>query len=42
MEPLGGYYLVEAKTADEAIAIAAKVPWARYGSVRVRPIMIFS
>jgi hypothetical protein len=41
-EQLGGYYLVEAKTADEAIAMAAKIPWARYGSIEVRPIMTFS
>jgi hypothetical protein len=41
-EQLGGYYLVEAQSADEALAIAAKIPWARYGSVEVRPIMTFS
>ena len=41
-EQLGGYYLVEAKDVEEAVAIAAKVPWARYGSIEVRPIMIFS
>jgi hypothetical protein len=41
-EQLGGYYLVEAKNADEAIAIAAKIPWARHGSIEVRPIMTFS
>jgi len=41
-EQLGGYYLVEANNADEAISIAAKVPWARYGSIEVRPIMTFS
>src|SRR5215471_19075267 len=41
-EQLGGYYLVEANDADEAVAIAAKVPWARYGSIEVRPIMTFS
>ena len=41
-EQLGGYYLVEANDVDEAIAIAAKVPWARHGSIEVRPIMIFS
>ena len=41
-EQLGGYYLLEAKDADEAIAIAAKVPWARHGSIEVRPIMTFS
>jgi hypothetical protein len=37
-EQLGGYYLVEAKDLDEAAAIAAKVPTARYGSVEVRPV----
>lgn len=37
-EQLGGYYLIEAKDLDEAIAIAAKVPTAAYGSVEVRPI----
>ena len=41
-EQLGGYYLVEAKNADDALAIAAKIPWAKYGSVEVRPIMTFS
>jgi hypothetical protein len=41
-EQLGGYYLVEAQSADEALGIAAKIPWARYGSVEVRPIMTFS
>jgi hypothetical protein len=41
-EQLGGYYLVEANDADEAAAIAAKVPWARFGSIEVRPIMTFS
>jgi hypothetical protein len=41
-EQLGGYYLVEAGTHEEAIAIAAKIPAARFGSVEVRPIMTFS
>ena len=41
-EQLGGYYLVEAGDADEAVSIAAKIPWARHGSVEVRPIMTFS
>ena len=41
-EQLGGYYLVEAATADEALAMAAKIPWARFGSIEVRPIMTFS
>ena len=37
-EQLGGYYLVEAKDLDEAVAIAAKIPSARFGSVEVRPV----
>ncbi|MGH9436040.1 MAG: YciI family protein [Terriglobia bacterium] len=41
-EQLGGYYLVEARDRDEAAAIAAKIPGARFGSVEVRPIMTFS
>jgi len=40
-EQLGGYYLVEAKTLDEAIAIAARIPGARTGSIEVRPIRVF-
>ena len=37
-EQLGGYYLIDATNLDEATAIAAKIPGARYGSVEVRPI----
>ncbi|HMF75092.1 MAG TPA: YciI family protein [Bryobacteraceae bacterium] len=41
-EQLGGYYLIEAPSIDEATSIAAGIPGARYGSIEVRPIMIFS
>ena len=40
-EQLGGYYLIEAKDLDEALAIAARVPSAKFGSVEVRPIRTF-
>lgn len=40
-EQLGGFYLVEAKDIDEAIAIAARIPSAKIGSIEVRPIMVF-
>jgi hypothetical protein len=40
-EQLGGYYLVEADSLDEAIGWAAKIPGARYGSVEVRPVVVF-
>jgi hypothetical protein len=39
-EQLGGYYLVEAKDLDEAIAIAARIPGARSGSIEVRPVLV--
>ena len=41
-EQLGGFYLVEARDREEAAAMAAKIPGARFGSVEVRPIMKFS
>jgi hypothetical protein len=41
-EQLGGYYVIEASNLDEAIAIAARIPDARYGCVEIRPIHEFS
>lgn len=41
-EQLGGYYLIEARDLNDAIAIAARIPSARLGGVEVRPIMDFS
>jgi len=38
-EQLGGYYLIDAKDLDEAIALAAKIPSARFGLIEVRPIV---
>jgi hypothetical protein len=40
-EALGGYYLIEAKDLDTAIAIAARIPGAKFGSIEVRPLMVF-
>jgi hypothetical protein len=39
-EQLGGYYLVEAKNLDEALALAARIPGAKHGSIEVRPIWV--
>ena len=39
-EQFGGYYLVEAKDLDDAMAIASRIPTARNGSVEVRPVQI--
>ena len=38
-EQLGGYYLIEAKDLDEAIAIAGKIPSVRLGTIEIRPVM---
>jgi hypothetical protein len=38
-EQLGGYYLIDARDLDEAIAIAARVPPARKGTIEIRPVM---
>lgn len=37
-EQLGGYYVIEAKNLDEAIAWAAKCPGAHHGHIELRPI----
>jgi hypothetical protein len=39
-EALGGYYLIEARDLDHALAVAKLVP-TPYGGVEVRPIMTF-
>ncbi len=41
-EQLGGYYLIEAPSIEEAATMAAEIPGARFGSIEVRPIMLFS
>ena len=41
-EQLGGYYLIDAKDLDAAIAIAARIPGARLGSIEVRPIWVYN
>ena len=38
-EYLAGYYVIEAPDLDGALAWAAKVPNAQYGTVEVRPVM---
>ena len=41
-EQLNGYYLVEARDLDTALAIAARIPGAKVGSIEVRPIMVYN
>jgi len=38
-EQLGGYFLIEARDLDDAIAIAARIPMALRGTVEVRPVI---
>jgi len=38
-EQLGGFYIIEANDLDEAIAIAEKIPPAKYGTIEIRPVM---
>ncbi len=37
-EQLAGFYLIEARDLNEAIALAAKIPPAQVGCIEVRPI----
>jgi hypothetical protein len=41
-EQLGGYFLIDAKDLDEAIAIAERIPSAKKGTVEIRPIVELS
>ena len=38
-EQLGGFYLIDADDLDEAIALAVRVPIARWGTVEIRPVI---
>ena len=38
-EVLGGFYLIDVDTLDEAIHIAERHPGARVGTVEIRPVM---
>jgi hypothetical protein len=39
-EVLGGYYLIDADSPEEAVEWAAQIPSARYGRVEVRPVVM--
>jgi hypothetical protein len=41
-EQLGGYYLIEAKDLDAALEWAARCPGAAWGTIEVRPVMVFA
>jgi hypothetical protein len=39
-EALGGYFILDVETLDEAVDYAAKIPGAEHGAVEVRPIYV--
>ena len=39
-EALGGYYVFEVDTMNEALDLAAKIPGAEHGAVEVRPLYV--
>ena len=39
-EQLGGYYLLECDSIDEAVELAAKIPGAAHGAIEVRPVYV--
>ena len=39
-ETLGGYYVFECDSIDEACALAARIPAARHGAIEVRPVYV--
>jgi hypothetical protein len=40
-EHLGGFYMIDAPSLDDAIDAAARIPGARFGRIEIRPIMEF-
>lgn len=38
-EQLGGFYIIDVKNLDDAIAVAAQIPPARKGTIEIRPIL---
>jgi hypothetical protein len=38
-EQLGGFYIVDVKNLDEAIAVAQRIPPATRGTIEIRPVM---
>ena len=39
-EALGGYYILECESIDEACRLAAEIPAAEHGAIEVRPVYV--
>ncbi len=40
-EQLGGFYLINCEDLDQALDAAARIPTAKFGSVEVRPVIVW-
>lgn len=40
-EQLGGFYILDCEDLDQALKYAAMIPTAQYGTIEVRPLMVF-
>ncbi len=40
-EQLGGYYLIDCDSEEQAIDVAARCPGAKHGTIELRPVMVF-
>ena len=40
-EQLGGFYVLDCKDLDDAIDWAGKIPGSQFGSIEIRPVMVF-
>jgi len=40
-ETLGGYYLLDCESLDDAIEHASRIPTAAYGRIEIRPIVVW-
>jgi len=38
-EQLGGYYIIDVKDLDEAIAVAERIPGVHKGTIEIRPVL---
>ena len=38
-EQLGGFFLIDVKNLDEAIALAGRLPMAKKGTIEIRPVL---
>lgn len=40
-EQFGGFYLIDVPNIDDAVEVAKKIPSVRYGTIEIRPLVVF-